>query len=122
MRSPVRRTTVDHDSDWLCPSRRRLPAEGAETGAGRMCHGQGTTVPNRPERKSYRCGLGYVRVYGQIIGVVAGLLLAVLGVGDALAATITVNTATDDNETNASLCSLREAIKAANTNAAVDGC
>ena len=37
------------------------------------------------------------------------------------AATITVNTFTDDNTTNAN-CSLREAIISANTNTAIDGC
>src|SRR3954470_2515662 len=40
----------------------------------------------------------------------------------ALAATITVNTTVHDNEGNASLCSLREAILAANLNVDVNGC
>ncbi len=42
-------------------------------------------------------------------------------VGATAAATITVNTTADDNTVNGN-CTLREAIQAANTNTAVDGC
>ncbi len=48
-------------------------------------------------------------------------LLALTGVQPAYAASITVTTTADENNTGAS-CSLREAITAANTNAAVSGC
>ena len=51
----------------------------------------------------------------------AGLAFALVGpTQPALAATITVNTATDEDTSNAT-CSLREAIKAANTDAAYNG-
>ncbi|MCA1899789.1 MAG: CSLREA domain-containing protein, partial [Chloroflexi bacterium] len=52
---------------------------------------------------------------------IAALALAALPVTPARAATITVNVTTDENTNNGN-CSLREAIVAANTNAAYNGC
>ncbi len=52
---------------------------------------------------------------------IAGLALAALPARVARAATITVNTTTDELNSDGD-CSLREAIRAANTDAAVDGC
>ena len=53
--------------------------------------------------------------------VVAGLLLVLYGSAGAAGATINVNT-TDDELNADSDCSLREAVQAANTDIAVDGC
>ncbi len=52
---------------------------------------------------------------------IAGLAWTVWPASPAYAATITVNTTTDENNSDGD-CSLREAIIAANTNAAVDAC
>lgn len=49
-------------------------------------------------------------------------IVALLTVGDANAAAITVNTGTDDFGSNLSNCSLREAIQSANNNADFGGC
>jgi CSLREA domain-containing protein len=56
-------------------------------------------------------------------GLVATLMILImlLAAKPAQAATITVNTNVDDSTANSN-CTLREAITAANTNAAVDGC
>jgi CSLREA domain-containing protein len=61
-------------------------------------------------------------MWHRLTTLVAATALFLLASESALAATITVNTALDDNGGNAGLCSLREAIVAVNTNADVNGC
>ena len=57
-----------------------------------------------------------------LLAVVAATAIFLLASETMLAATITVNTAVDDHEDNGSICSLREAILAANLNVDVNGC
>ncbi|MFN8524589.1 MAG: CSLREA domain-containing protein [Chloroflexota bacterium] len=69
-------------------------------------------MPSPAARSSYLLG-----------ALLAGLLLVLLAPADgAQAATIQVTTSADENNTNLSACSLREALVAANTNAAFGGC
>ncbi|MFN8526829.1 MAG: CSLREA domain-containing protein [Chloroflexota bacterium] len=64
-----------------------------------------------------------VRSWYLLGALLAGLLLVLLAPADgAQAATIQVTTSADENNTNLSACSLREALVAANTNAAFGGC